>query len=123
MGSMGGSSDAGTSAAGSKAVQDGCSAAAPAGRLAVATGASGLLQELKRPSFCLVLRVLPYEVVPFVLGMFILVEGLNATGWVDRLAWWLGNGVSGNVWAALFAVGSFSVLVANLANNQVRVTL
>ncbi|WIA38186.1 hypothetical protein OEZ86_001535 [Tetradesmus obliquus] len=57
-------------------------------------------------------------VVPFVLGMFILVEGLNATGWVDRLAWWLGSGVRGSVWAALFAVGSFSVLLANLANNQ-----
>jgi Na+/H+ antiporter NhaD/arsenite permease-like protein len=51
--------------------------------------------------------------------MFILVEGLNATGWVDRLAWWLGSGVRGSVWAALFAVGSFSVLLANLANNQV----
>jgi Na+/H+ antiporter NhaD/arsenite permease-like protein len=55
--------------------------------------------------------------------MFILVEGLNATGWVDRLAWWLGSGVRGSVWAALFAVGSFSVLLANLANNQVRVWL
>jgi Na+/H+ antiporter NhaD/arsenite permease-like protein len=51
--------------------------------------------------------------------MFILVEGLNATGWVDRLAWWLGSGVRGSVWAALFAVGSFSILLANLANNQV----
>jgi hypothetical protein len=51
--------------------------------------------------------------------MFILVEGLNATGWVDRLAWWLGSGVRGSVWAALFAVGSFSALLANLANNQV----
>lgn len=65
------------------------------------------------------LRVPIMQVVPFVLGMFILVEGLNATGWVDRLAWWLGSSVRGSVWAALFAVGSFSVLLANLANNQV----
>uniref|UniRef100_A0A383W390 Citrate transporter-like domain-containing protein n=1 Tax=Tetradesmus obliquus TaxID=3088 RepID=A0A383W390_TETOB len=83
-----------------------------------AAGAAGLLQDLRAPSFGRVLRALPYEVVPFVLGMFILVEGLNATGWVDRLAWWLGSGVRGSVWAALFAVGSFSVLLANLANNQ-----
>eukprot|EP00878_Enallax_costatus_P013275 GHUV01013878.1.p1 GENE.GHUV01013878.1~~GHUV01013878.1.p1 ORF type:complete len:209 (+),score=50.32 GHUV01013878.1:35-628(+) len=76
------------------------------------------LLQISQPTFWHAWSVLPWEVVPFVLGMFVLVEGLNSTGWVDRIAMWLANGVHGSIWAALFGIGAFSVLLANLANNQ-----
>jgi arsenical pump membrane protein len=63
--------------------------------------------------------VLPWDIVPFVLGMFCVVEGLNANGWVDRLAAWLVGGLGGSVWGALFGVGGLSLLLANVINNQV----
>ena len=64
--------------------------------------------------------MLPWEIVPFVLGMFCVVEGLNANGWVDLLARWLAGDLGGSVWGALFGIGWLSVLLANIINNQVR---
>eukprot|EP00775_Hariotina_reticulata_P007983 gene7983-8181_t len=76
------------------------------------------LLQPKEPSFWRILAVLPWEVVPFVLGMFVLVQGLSDNGWIDRMATWLGAGVAGSVWSALFAVGGLSLVLANIINNQ-----
>jgi hypothetical protein len=85
-----------------------------------ASGSRGQgLQAPPVPTFWKAVVVLPWEVVPFVLGMFCVVEGLNANGWVDSLATWLAGGLSGSVWGALFGVGALSVLLANIINNQV----
>ncbi len=56
--------------------------------------------------------------VPFVLGMFVLVEGLSVQGWIDSLAHALGGAASGSLGAALWLVGGVSILLSNLINNQ-----
>lgn len=70
------------------------------------------------PRFWALLLCLPWEIVPFVLGMFVLVAGLDANGWVEALARVLGAALRGNVWLALLGVGGVSALLANLLNNQ-----
>lgn len=90
-----------------------------------ATGSGGApgrrgLKPPPAPNFWRAFTVLPWEIVPFVLGMFCVVEGLNANGWVDALAAWLARGLGGSVWGALFGVGGLSLLLANIINNQVR---
>lgn len=82
-------------------------------------GAAAGLHPPSAPTFWRAFVVLPWEIVPFVLGMFCVVEGLNANGWVDRLAAWLVGGLGGSVWGALFGVGGLSLLLANVINNQV----
>jgi hypothetical protein len=89
---------------------------------AAGSSSTGTTVELKpppAPTFWRAFVVLPWEIVPFVLGMFCVVEGLNANGWVDRLAAWLVGGLGGSVWGALFGVGGLSLLLANVINNQV----
>lgn len=71
----------------------------------------------KAPSLTNTLLVLPWEVVPFILGMFILVEGLNVNGWIDKLASWLGGSAT-SLPMALFVMGSVSILLSNVINNQ-----
>jgi hypothetical protein len=110
-----------------------CAASCEDGRGGKATGAAPVataaaaalpgsgpgLRPPPAPTFWHAVVVLPWEVVPFVLGMFCVVEGLNATGWVDSLAAWLAAGLGGNVWGALFGIGLLSLLLANIINNQV----
>jgi hypothetical protein len=81
-------------------------------------GGSCSLQPPPPPSFWRAVWALPWEVVPFVLGMFCVVEGLNANGWLQRMAAWLGGALHGSLWAALFGVGGLSLLLANIINNQ-----
>jgi hypothetical protein len=84
---------------------------------AAAAASCGLAPQT--PSFWRALLGLPWEVVPFVLSMFCLVEGLNRNGWVESLARWLGGVLAGGaVWGTLFGVGLLSVLVCCLVNNQ-----
>jgi hypothetical protein len=107
--------------------QEKCSkeAGATAGQVAEAATATSEgsvrigLQPPSTPTFWKPFVVLPWEIVPFVLGMFCVVEGLNANGWVDSLARALAGGLGGSVWGALFGVGWLSVLLANIINNQV----
>ncbi|KAF8062069.1 HCF173 [Scenedesmus sp. PABB004] len=82
-----------------------------------ASGAE-LLAAVQRPGFLRVWAALPWEVVPFVLGMFVLCEGLDATGWVGALAARLAAGLGGSVWASLCGVGALGVVLSNLMNNQ-----
>jgi arsenical pump membrane protein len=70
-----------------------------------------------RPSFLRPLVCLPWEIVPFTLGMFVLVEGLGVNGWLDSLAQLLGSWCA-NVTLALVTWGVVSILLANAINNQ-----
>lgn len=64
-----------------------------------------------------VVRLVPWKVLPFVLGMFILVEGLVYAGWVDVMARGMSQ-ASQTVPSALFLFMGMSVLFSNLMNNQ-----
>lgn len=71
----------------------------------------------KPPTFWEPLLCLPWEVWPFTLGMFIVVAGLEATGWLDSLASTLGAAARGPGLAILI-MGTVSILLSNLMNNQ-----
>jgi hypothetical protein len=60
---------------------------------AVAAAAADLQDRLshRAPTFMRPLLGVPWDVVPLVLGFFILVEGLSANGWVERLGGLLGR--------------------------------
>jgi hypothetical protein len=73
---------------------------------------------VQRPSFWRGLWQQPWEVVPFVLGMFVMVEGLAATGWLELAGRGLAAASRGSLGAALFSVGGVSLLLGNLMNNQ-----
>lgn len=49
----------------------------------------------KKPTFWGPFQGVPWDVVPLVLGFFVLVEGLYVTGWVDRLGTALGSTAQG----------------------------
>jgi Na+/H+ antiporter NhaD/arsenite permease-like protein len=85
-----------------------------------ASSADAIMRQLQphELSFWRILAVLPWEVIPFVLGMFVLVQCLSDNGWIDRMATWLGAGAAGSAWSALFAVGAVSLVLANIINNQ-----
>ncbi|RKP12953.1 hypothetical protein BJ684DRAFT_10773 [Piptocephalis cylindrospora] len=68
-----------------------------------------------------VLVRLPYDVFPFSLGMFILVEGLSAHGWTVRLAKMLVY-CCPNPTVAAFAVGYISAL-ASIPFNNIPMTI
>ncbi|KAG0238772.1 hypothetical protein BGW42_002638 [Actinomortierella wolfii] len=59
---------------------------------------------------------MPWPILPFTFGMFILVEGLSHTGWIGLFATWLSYLVP-NYIAAVYAVGFLSVVLCNLFNN------
>lgn len=104
------------------AVAAGGTASAADTALQEAVGFNNIRQGLQPPpipTFWRAVVVLPWEIVPFVLGMFCVVEGLNANGWVELLAAWLAGGLGGSVWGALFAIGGLSLVLANIINNQV----
>jgi len=64
-----------------------------------------------------VLRRMPWKIVPFVVGMFTLVEALSQSGWTTYFATWI-SAASSNLWVAVFFMGFLSSLAANLINNQ-----
>ncbi len=64
-----------------------------------------------------VIRLMPWKVLPFVLGMFILVEGLVHAGWVDVMAKGLSL-ASQTVPSAMVVFMGMSILFSNLMNNQ-----
>eukprot|EP01114_Cavostelium_apophysatum_P017755 TRINITY_DN5347_c0_g1_i1.p2 TRINITY_DN5347_c0_g1~~TRINITY_DN5347_c0_g1_i1.p2 ORF type:complete len:257 (+),score=54.75 TRINITY_DN5347_c0_g1_i1:848-1618(+) len=63
------------------------------------------------------LKRLPWEVMPFVVGMFILVEGINSSGWVELFARGLRHIVGPPV-LAVFVMCFLSTLACNILNNQ-----
>lgn len=60
---------------------------------------------------------LPWEIIPFVFGMFVMVESLAVNGWVDALAAALAR-ASTSTPATLFLFATVSVVLANVINNQ-----
>ncbi|KAJ2540836.1 hypothetical protein GGH12_004322 [Coemansia sp. RSA 1822] len=72
--------------------------------------------EIRIPTVSAVLRRLPYGIIPFSLGMFIIVESLSQQGWTPRLAWVLKRMCSSPA-AAVFIVGAITTLACNVLNN------
>jgi Na+/H+ antiporter NhaD/arsenite permease-like protein len=70
----------------------------------------------KLPITSTILKRLPWKLVPFSLGMFILVEALNSLGWTALLAKGL-SFVSLSLVPCIFAVGLITTLSCNALNN------
>jgi di/tricarboxylate transporter len=60
---------------------------------------------------------MPWKIIPFALGMFVLVEALDVRGWIRLFAQWL-NPLGSNIALAVFGIGILSSLACNLINNQ-----
>ena len=65
-----------------------------------------------------ILEKMPWKIIPFVLGMFILVEALNIAGWISVFARFFGSVVGDNIFVAALFVGVTSALACNVMNNQ-----
>jgi Na+/H+ antiporter NhaD/arsenite permease-like protein len=85
---------------------------------AAASASCAAVLRVREPSFVGGLVHLPWEVVPFVLGMFILVEGLAGMGWLDLLGKSLGYVANLHLALALVVMGSVSIVLSNVMNNQ-----
>ncbi|KAF9977995.1 hypothetical protein BGZ73_004120 [Actinomortierella ambigua] len=59
---------------------------------------------------------MPWPILPFTFGMFILVEGLSHTGWIGLFASWFSYLVPSYI-AAVYSIGLLSVVLCNLFNN------
>ncbi|KAJ2707709.1 hypothetical protein FB645_000482 [Coemansia sp. IMI 203386] len=75
-----------------------------------------LLMKKRLPTVDAVLYRLPYNIVPFSFGMFIIVESLSELGWTPRLSWLLKR-VCPSVVPAVFVVGLMTSLACNVLNN------
>lgn len=63
------------------------------------------------------LRMMPWKVVPFLVGHFIMVENLSSSGWISIFAGGLSRAFR-KVLASTIGMGFLSALVSNLVNNQ-----
>eukprot|EP00808_Paulinella_micropora_P017354 g48136.t1 len=65
------------------------------------------------------IRALPWSIVPFVFGMFVLVEALEISGWLDAMAVLLANGMRGRgAVACVFITTVLTIVLSNFINNQ-----
>jgi len=60
---------------------------------------------------------MPWKILPFIIGMFILVEALATSGWVDLFAALISN-ISKNMITSVFLMVFLSAITSNLMNNQ-----
>ncbi|HEY0087995.1 MAG TPA: SLC13 family permease [Candidatus Lokiarchaeia archaeon] len=60
---------------------------------------------------------MPWKIIPFVIGMFIIVEALSDNGWVNLFASVI-SGVSNNLFIGILIMGFLSTFACNLMNNQ-----
>ncbi|MFH1821620.1 MAG: SLC13 family permease [Methanobacteriota archaeon] len=60
---------------------------------------------------------MPWKVIPFVMGLFIIIESLVSTGWTDFFASHLSI-ISGSVIVTVLSVIFLSAIMANVMNNQ-----
>lgn len=65
-----------------------------------------------------ILERMPWDVIPFTLGMFILVEGLDSNGLISMIAEIFSNLIGNNLFIAVFFIGFLSALSCNIMNNQ-----
>lgn len=63
------------------------------------------------------LRTLPWRILPFLIGHFIMVENLSSSGWIDIFASGLSR-VSARLLPSIMGMGFLSAVVSNLVNNQ-----
>jgi len=75
------------------------------------------------PTFKASIEMLPWRIVPFVFGMFTLVEGMNKSGWIDSMAQTLvglipANGGAFAIFVSCYLMTSVTILLSNLINNQ-----
>jgi len=83
----------------------------------------GIFGDNAPPSIKKSLLALPYRIVPFVFGMFVLVEGLYVSGWIDAIAETIiaaipaGSGPY-SVFVSCFLLTAVTLLLCNLINNQ-----
>jgi arsenical pump membrane protein len=59
---------------------------------------------------------IPWEIVPFLIGLFIVIEALASTGWTELFGSQLSK-VSGSAITSIFAVGFMSSLATGVMNN------
>jgi hypothetical protein len=71
------------------------------------TDGSDILSSLTSKQLCFMdaIRGMPWTIVPFVLGMFILVESLTASGWIEALAIVAADGMGASETGAILASG------------------
>ncbi len=60
---------------------------------------------------------IPWKIIPFTLGMFILVESLVQSGWIDLLGSNISN-FTNNLFLSILLMGFLSALSCNIMNNQ-----
>jgi arsenical pump membrane protein len=60
---------------------------------------------------------MPWKIIPFLAGLFLMVEGLLVTGFIDMAASFIAW-LSPNIMAASLSMGFISSLAANVVNNQ-----
>ena len=60
---------------------------------------------------------MPWKILPFLVSLFIMVEGLLVTGFIDMAASFV-SWLSPNIMAASLSMGFISSLAANVVNNQ-----
>jgi len=60
---------------------------------------------------------IPWKIVPFLMGFFIIVESLASTGWTDLFASQLSK-ISGSLITTIFSIGFLASLAAGVMNNH-----
>jgi len=69
------------------------------------------------------ISMLPWRIIPFVFGMFTLVEGMRLSGWIDSMADYLvacipAEGGVLAIFVSSYLMTSVTILLSNLINNQ-----
>ncbi|KAJ3109346.1 hypothetical protein HDU96_007258, partial [Phlyctochytrium bullatum] len=88
----------------------------PQSRFASKLQEFGKWHSKKFPVTTKVLSRLPWPILPFALGMFVLVEALSATGWLELFARALAT-VSRGFVPAIFVTTFFTIVLCSLINN------
>jgi arsenical pump membrane protein len=71
----------------------------------------------RRSSLPTILSRMPWKIVPFLIGLFIIIESLASSGWTDLFASLLSS-ISGNLILTLFGICLISSLMAGIMNNH-----
>jgi len=101
--------------------------AQPGGSFEVAPKKNPFGENTPMPTLKASIQMLPWRIVPFVFGMFTLVEGMRKSGWIDSVAEILVSAIpsassSGSlilpIFVSCYLMTSVTILLSNLINNQ-----
>jgi len=101
--------------------------AQPGGSFEVAPKKNPFGENTPMPTLKASLMMLPWRIIPFVFGMFTLVEGMRKSGWIDTVADFLvscipgtdgGSSLVGAIFVSCFLMTSVTILLSNFINNQ-----